>query len=1471
MAELVRDLATYDRAKVDRNISDLLWFYESSQEAVQVGREFLFSVSADLSRTLVTNESYDSLEILWHLLTSFDRSAHAGTGAEGATVQLNSGNERNRFVVIGGYGWGKSTLALVAAQLLGLPAEDEGQAAVVSALDPESGEAPRQLVDKVNSRSPKFKFTVCIKGANRNFHDLFIAAVAASKKRYKEILEQNGVVLTIKSEYEAAIEWLRKLADAPGFEAILQKESIPLPGLLTGLADLDPDMLARADRVWQRYNRVDSGVQPVWYQQVDTAKYLGELVEDVTGATNSPFDGVLVLFDELGLWLGYANDNENLAGGPAFLSFMEAAQRYRNKLTICSFIQADIEAFVGRDSASNNVRHMSERLGVRVRYRADLERVFQSAIKQNKDGRKELWTRHESDFEELAGRLTRVFEKYRAGTWAGTGRVKDVLVKRSWPIHPFMVAAVCHLRFGQGHRVIQILEDQFPKLNDRLIEDDTGTLSWSLPIDVVDFYQANFENLHSADGERKLWDRYAHAKNSLRVPEDDPTVKVLKAVFLAHALAGSMRVNGSDEFVELIGLLSGLSEDLALRTLSSLSSSHGTSNSLLLLNDANGWYEFFTLEQNPAEAREYVIKKYEEATSFEFLEDFQYFGSASLSPSVFAQGRHIQVHGYQSMYEAVVDVNNLNPNYLATLAFTKILGEVDPPYRGIHLVVLYSEEKKPVGLPVPDRPLSDRVREYCQKALNEAWRTLAAKGDEVPIVLSVPNEPPNDLYRALGLIRSAKYVPPEDAKRLGEGLSAFREIERRRVERIVPGWASASKLMLLVPESSVDSRLASINVAGNKATIVGSLFNAVFPHTPPLNHNALGGSGTRFVKYVRSLMEFLCNPQRQRNMPQEHANALDSVLLSTNALADRNWMVVDETASGFTVVPPRNEFASRCYQHFDADIRSRPVGSHIPLKDLWKKFSRAPYGLDIRSLLLMFGVWYATHRDECFLHNYNGDRATWETLVGACERRNDMFGLVTTGNFSLQLRDAVAELTRVRDLLAKLQAWRPGDTTAERLLAEKNELAGISPDAAEWNQIDRETNRIQQSIATESQQFSAIQDLSDDITRNCRLENLTDFTRRLNGLALQTPSSARARTAVVRCLEQVLARAEESAAGAISQRYSGPEIERHELERAEEFIKACALTEVAKTIDPPLGEQVAKTLDRVFGDLSRAADGIDAKHKVIHEEGERIATFKKEWEEALSQALEGSAGLKVLMSTSQKLEQMRPACPASLRSDFERSCAVHDRRTKEVSSAISSWASAFEREQSPEAVALLLAKSEEILGSAEGTDLEQVIDEVTQSKQVYVSAAEAYTGAIKSLSAGPAEAEAALPVMRQAEGALSEARRAPVTKWRVEVEKALGDRRVAADRRVKELEVSLAKAVTPELAMRAQEDINIFDREHGAYAPASGEHLSQILKSLLAENAPAQIAVILRPVAEGDRKAIIEKALALVPSLRDGQ
>ena len=845
-----------------------------------------------------------------------------------------------------------------------------------------------------------------------------------------------------------------------------------LPELLSLLSQFQKAGLERADRLWRAHNHVDQAVKPSWYFQTGTVQYLEELIEALTSSPDSPFDGVLVLFDELGLWLEYANEDQAKANVAALLAFMEAAPRFAGRLAVCSFIQSDIEAFVGKDGANSNVRHVSERLGARVHYKPDLELVFQSAIKDRSRGaRLDLWKRHEPDFTKLADLLVRTFPRYRSGTWASVpGRVKEVLVKRCWPIHPFMVAAVCHLRFGQGGRVISILESEFQKLGGELGEDAHGSLRWSTPVDVVDFYRTNFENLHSADGERSLWTRYSAASRTLRGRETKTAQGVLKAVFLCHALQRSIKADTPEDFPAIVASLAGIDQAEAIQTLSDLESSRDGHGAVLLSNEATGWYDFFGAAESPLEARSAVMKMYEKADGFSFFGEIQIaepiFKQCTISPGIFAAQRNVFVHSFAKCFEAVVDLAKLSDTHLAAVALSEIRGKLDPDARGVHLVVLYSREKLPKGLEKGDGTLGERVEAHCQKVLDGAWRALKDRGEQVPLVLSVPKEPPEELYRSLGRWVSAGQLSHDDRKRLGEGLTAFRDAEFESATRHAQALR-ANRVTLLVPSPSPkDPELTSIKrTAANKNVTLSSFFEAVYGSRPPLNSESLGKDGTKYVRYVHSLMLFLLNPNRLLQMGTDEANVLNSVLMALPDLEGRSWCTVEQHGSKYEVIVPKDKAAAASFAELARLLDDTKAGKAISIRNAYSRLSRAPWALDARSFSLLFGVWYALNRERSVvrLKTNGGDEGRpvgWEEIGRQFEKSRTFQFLFETETLLVAVRDTAKELAQLREHLVRLEAWVGDETVGQTLLADTDRLRVLLPTAIEWTRINKESERV---------------------------------------------------------------------------------------------------------------------------------------------------------------------------------------------------------------------------------------------------------------------------------------------------------------------------------------------------------------------------------------------------------------------------
>lgn len=1470
---LIRELAHYDKERVDRNVTDLLWFYSNPQDANIVARSFLFSVSSDLSRDLVPNQDFDSLEILWHVLTSYDRAQYTGTGGTGkpATVREGEGGGRNRVVVIGGYGWGKSSLAVVAANFLGLPVGNAGYEAVLTALDPDSGTSPRQLVSKREPQKPKF--TICLKGSNRDFHDLFIGGVSASKERYRDLLEKQGYDLTVKCEYDAANDWLSKLKDLAPFQALVRDAGVNLGQLVTGLSKLERQALATADRLWRKHNLADEDTRPSWYQKTEITQYLKQLVE-AAAAPNSPFDGVLVLFDELGLWLDYANQNQSEAGGPEFLAFMEAVPQYAGKLTVCSFIQADIESFVGRDSASSNVRHMSERLGTKVRYSPDLELVLQSAIKQEKEAKRELWKRYEGEADRLAEMLIKTFPRYSQGSWQGReSRVKDILVKKCWPIHPFMAAAVCHLRFGQGHRVISILANQFDKMAGRPSDDATGRLTWTIPIDVVDFYESNFMNLHVGDEERTLWDRYVHAKTTLRTQENDPRIQVLKAVFLCHALAREMRVDVPEDFPTIIALMTGLALHDVKRHLEELSEPQGTTPPVLIHNQASGWYEFYSLEQNPAEARSWIHRQFDNAAGFDLAileaED-EFRRVCPVQPTSFALKRHVQEHSYQTCFETILDYNKLTSAQLISLAKGKILSEVDPAHRGLHVNVLWSPTKIQ-GSSTGSTPPGKKVLEGCQKILNEAWAQLKKEETPIPIALSVPLEPPTELYRAIGLVACARGLPSDDKKRLGQGLEVFLSQEVKTIQRHVSPYRSGSRLTFLLPEIEGDPILANVKRGSSipRNERMATFYEAVYDKRPPLNHRTLGDDGSKSVVFCRAILHFLMNPKHEKPTFHEHWNAVESVLLAS-ANKESSWMAVTAVSGRFEIDEPQNPHAYACYKAFDTSLRAiAKTKKRVSLKTLWKKLSVAPYGLDIRSYALLFGVWYSKHRDECDLikagtYGKNAPRMSWEEVARDCERKSGLFALVEWEPFFIELRDRAAENTKIADLRSAMRKWDRSAEFAQGWIRDVSAMEPLAPTSPDWPEVMSIRAQVQEVLRDLEVCEKRVQDLRKEAESNVRLDNLGDYLTRLSTTTLPDVTSKSYDQSLRETIALFGRRAKQAVDQLLKRDYPSAEVELHEIERAIEHLGKLPLADAAKNLKFAAWPNELCNISEMVVLLRAAGKGVSAKHHTREDEQAKARAFEAKILALVPQGL-ASLSLKETRDRYAQMEQLATGCPSGARSSLESSLRQVGHQVARKEEAINEWLGIFgATSASPEKVLRALDDIDRFSSIAQGAAESSRVMAISKSKEALKEAAEAYRVLLGSPNASFSQLRDGADNLSRIAGELPIDGRGSVLSWHKEIEtrKQLWKRR--ADERFRKVSEQVRAVKDSTTALQLMSDIRQFASEERELYPQAEQQLLTPLTKSVAEFAPIQIAEILKPLATEERKIVLEKALGLL-------
>lgn len=1447
---LISELASYDHQRVERNVTDLLWFYDDAGEAEASARSFLFSLSPDFSRDLVSFERYDSLEVLWHLLSAFDRSGQTGTGSTNTPAASLA---RNRLLVIGGYGWGKSSLALVASCFLGLSPDNPCYLAARAALDPESGDTPRQLVDKREGQKPKF--TICIKGAATDFHSLFITAVARSKERYRTYLEQHKFEVSVKCEYDAAAAWLRGMREAPGFNDVLTADKADLAQLLGGLAELRPEALAAADRIYRAHNRLQATAPAPWSLNANTADYLSDLVTQVTDP-GSPFDGVLVIFDEVGLWVEHANEKSAEAGVARFLDFMERASRHQGKLAVCSFIQFDVESYIGQETAAQNVKHISERLGVRIRYRPDLELVFQKAVR-HKNIPPALWRDHKDEIDTLTDSLIRTFTRYTRDPWAGERDQVRAVVQRCWPIHPFMVAAACHLRFGQGARVLSLLESQFPRLNALEAERAAGELTWSVPVEVVDYFHANFENFK----EHTLWDQYDHARNSLRRPENDPRSLVLKAVFLCHSLERDIELGDPDEFPALVAKLAGLDEERTREILLELSHTHGATTPVLLLNENSGWYEFFAPEQNPVEAQRTIARLFDQSSAFD-LEDNEIrdavFHLCPVTPQAFTRRRNLDEHSFQAWHQSFLDVNKLTAAHLIDLVKTNVFGDLDPECRGIHVVVLYSTTK--LRGAAEGTSAVETVRQRCRDAVSAAWAELKRLNIPTPLAISFPTRPPDELYRALAGIGLARGLPKSDQERLGQGLRLVEVNQRTDAKRRVTAFAGWAGMEMVLPESE-----GLPPPTASPSQRVAALYGMVYTHRPPLKHSELGTSGNKFVKYCHALMGFLMGPSHDTSrMVREHINALQSVLVATPGQEETSWMAVVESGGSYKIQEPANVHALKCYQAFDAALRAITDEQKRTLREVWKTLSVAPYGLDIRSFALMFGIWYSRNREACeLIPEGSSAAASWEMVVHLCERKPDFMKLVNARPFLVRLRDLAAEAGRVRGALERVRAWDNTEEQAATLLAEVKAVDGLAPAAPEWDELRRKHGEIERGVGHVRETQGRVEALHREIQQNATLDNAAEFLRRLSEVEKPTVRSQAFRSAVTGCLRQLRNRLDGAADAVLKTPYPSLDVEQHELRRATDRLRSLAFNEVASAFGLEDSERQPLDAQRLLDSLREAEQAAPGKYRDREERVAATAAFRSKlnglWPPELSPLT-----LSDLQQLTQKLDELAAQCPDDCKSEYEDRRRSLTHRVNQKRDAIRDCLVTFQTPgRTPDQVRRSLEEASRLLPSVDGTEEAKALAAVTAAAPKFEEAIRDYLGA-SARTPLARHRQAAENIDEIAQVLPSNSNQA-VLSWSQELRDRINRRETSVRKQVEALQGKVRDVRDATAAARLLRDIRVLgDGDAGDVLPGEAERLEAALGSAFAEIAPVQVAEVLRPLGAEARAAAIARALELL-------
>lgn len=428
----IGDLVRFEDAQFFNGAVQLGWVLERPQQADAVARAFVFHGpryhAADNAEQAGLGDKYrlkDSASYVLDLLGSLREAA--------------AGKEVNPYwLTVAGYGSGKSHLSVVIAALLSQPRSATACAIVdrVRAADGEIGGALAQALGALD----KPVLVLPIDGS-RGFH----LGTALSRIVFRQ-LDQAGVdaeaVRALSPRFQTAERFVER-----NFDFRRDAFAATVPGrdaasLIAALREQDEAVFDGVNGVYTEANG-----HPIPIEGQESAQAVIGTLSKVYCAEDGPFSHVLILFDELGLYLEHAADQPERAGARVLQEIFQGVQDNSGRVHFIGFIQYELTAYLKR-FGSSDLKHLQRYItrfdGARKWYLStNLETLFAHMLrKDNAPALAALWAEtgaaqaaHQT-WQRLSGALPRF---HSLSVWADEQRFAEMVGRGCWPLHPLAV------------------------------------------------------------------------------------------------------------------------------------------------------------------------------------------------------------------------------------------------------------------------------------------------------------------------------------------------------------------------------------------------------------------------------------------------------------------------------------------------------------------------------------------------------------------------------------------------------------------------------------------------------------------------------------------------------------------------------------------------------------------------------------------------------------------------------------------------------------------------------------------------------------------------------------------------------------------------------------------------------------------------------------------------------------------------
>lgn len=849
---------------------------------------------------------------------------------------FHSRNEPNIHMMIQQYGKGKSHFAVVLANFFGKPADSEEVRGILDQVDKATSGSDKVIGERLKSykqRQQRRHLVICLNGIRggdirKQFLQVLLKALKAEKI-------EDSVASHLCSE---PLRYLESLSSKDRVKAEAYLESVGNPdgdvnSLIKLLSNNNPGVILRVKEIFRHL----TGFSPNFQDDVNVEIILRDLLDKLCSGDHAPFEGILILFDEMNYYLQSWAANQIGAGGNALQSITEICELYKGKIALLSFTQIHPSSAVGiSPSVRESYLKISSRLAPKESTydgpASSLELVIDNMLDQKEET--PLW----KDFlrrwdDTLLSTARDAFEK-RIKTYQQRGWSLDYfynhLSKGCFPLHPITAYLLCNLAFTQDRTAIQFIKGYVNQFIEQTPVEENERLSYIYPIDLVDTFAENFSN-------EGIYKRYQEACKVVSGSDNPDELKALKALFLYFASGEKLLKEDREVHEELLGALAGLS---IKRTKAALQS---------LMNTRD------------------LISYKSEIKLYRFWEGISPKGiEEEIEDLIRDKVSHLQnvVASCQSNRKVL-----LGDTICVANQFVRDRKLVSDDWR--YEIKFYSPDSLIRDLSsarslrsTEERGILAYVLAETQEELQDLRRTvddhLSHSPNKVSFAVAIPLEETGDLARVL-LKRKMLGSIDSQQKRLW-GTAACDQLEQRWEEQLI---TRLRQILQTCSYHSIALNKLPVNQQNQPTCVVSALLKELYPFVPPVESvdrlRSSHPTGKQIVALVAS--QLIADALSPQTLPKQsfYKSVIDSVFVSS-------WGLLKKTSNKYLPQEPKEDNLKAAWHEISrlTALEELPE-KNIALDRLWTVLSEPPYGYSEYNFTVLLAAWLAYHRREIYL------------------------------------------------------------------------------------------------------------------------------------------------------------------------------------------------------------------------------------------------------------------------------------------------------------------------------------------------------------------------------------------------------------------------------------------------------------------------------------------------------------------------